>query len=367
MVFSCASGQKKNLRKAKRFLKAERLVEAAEVIGFAIANKKTSSNPESWYLASKILFEVSKIDTTVIITESLEKLRIAKKLDVNSNLSRNIQMQAQLLSDYFLRRGKAEFNSGNFVSASNYYTHALSSDSLCLSKNDTKTTYNLALSLKKAGNFSEALPFYENLSKEKYEQPLVYISYVELVDTLKINSKLEIIKNGFTVISDEYVDDYFKIVASNYLINNRIHEFAEIIDIAKNTTVKTPLLLYYSARLKLAEKDTVSAKKIFHEIINIDATNFYANYELGVLEYQESMAFLTCAERLPRNEISNFYLLKEKGVEKFAIAELHLIKANEQRPNQIALLEILMQTLRHQQKYYEMMQIRKKIDTLKCK
>jgi len=244
------------------------------------------------------------------------------EMDTEKKTYKSLSDKLNLLHNGFIQDGSNYYSLEQFESAAKNFEAAYNTFKLePIAKEDTTMAYYAAVAYQTAKNHDKAIELFKKALELGYAQDgntylYLYSSCQEIGDTL---AGITYLKDGFT-----------KYPQNNNIIGNLINYY-----IAKKENIDEVLQYIYAAKKNSPENaslyfaegvlldqmgKTAEAKKAYAETITIDANNFNANYNLGVLIFNEGVELFKQAGKLDLSKTKEYNDMVEKAIAKYAEA-----------------------------------------------
>jgi tetratricopeptide (TPR) repeat protein len=304
-VFTSCLGQVALLDKVYDFIQSNDLQKAEAAILIAEKNVLTANDARTHYLKSFIYKELfMKADSgkrDQLRNTSITSMNRCKYLDHDESFKQPLKQLYDFLTASIYNDGSDSYNNQNYQSAIDLFKYFIklsqANDGYWLDANYFigSSYYNLHI-------LDSASVFFEFVKDKNYEQPLLFLDLSYLFFNLKKEQKaIETISRGLLLYPD-YLD--LQIAEFNILagfgkysdLEIKLEEF-----LTKNATNIEVLLMASTTYEKNKTEETRpqylhKAEKVLRKVIELDPTNFDANYNLGVLFYNEAVDIVNKSE-----------------------------------------------------------------------
>lgn len=358
-AFTGIFAQKGKVQTALNFKDTGKLDKAVEAIEEAVdpSNEKAESSipwPRTWEVRGEIFQAVyqSKDENIKKLSDdplgiALESYKKALELDDKARNAKSIKIKLTLLTADFTNQAVDAFNSEDYEKALDSFEQILELEALPAMKSegeetaiDTVIIYNAGLAAYNAEKYDEAIKYYKESAKYKYNgartHQLISSSYISKKDTL---GALEALKDGLK----EYPDNSAIMVdlINIYLNLNRSDDAMKYLDMAISQDPENASFHFALGTLfdKLERFD--DSKKCYEKAIEFKNDYFDAYYNLGALYFNKGVKQVDVANAVPANEPDRYEAEKEKANEEFKKAIPYMEKAHECNPKDKYTLESL--------------------------
>lgn len=273
--------------------------------------------------------------------DALDSYKKVIELDTEKKSYKELTDKLTLLHNGFVQEGSNYYSLENYAEAAKNFEAAYNTFKLePIAKEDTIFAYYAAVSYQTAKNNEKAIEYFKKSLELGYAQKgntYVYLcaTLQEVGDTV---AGISYLKDGFTKYPENSV-----IIGQliNYYLakNENIEEVLQYINVAKKNTPDNASLYCAEGVLFEQMKKNDSAKKAYSEAIKIDANNFNANYNLGVLIFNEAVELYKVANKIDFSKVKEFEAAVVLGDNKYKEALPYFEKCYVINPEERASLE----------------------------
>ncbi|MEX2336245.1 MAG: tetratricopeptide repeat protein [Fulvivirga sp.] len=318
-------GQKKpKINHAERAWSEGNLGEAKEIIDAAIEHEKTKDDGKAWYYRGLIY---ASLDTTTNLEyknlaqdplqEAMDAFAKAEELNKGNSeyyvtdatgLPVIKTQQIQNLANFYLNKGVESYQAQETDDAVKYFTKTQT----VLPKDTTGYVY-AGLAAQAGKDFKTAAENYYKLINElDHHRPDIYNSLIYIEGTVNENPEkaLELIRKA----KENFPDDVaFAKSEINALIQlDRIDEAKNELQTAIEKEPDNSNLLFTLGVMQEELGNKEEAEKAYAKAVELDSSNFNANFNLAVLNYNDAVALIKVKNNLG---ISAADLKKAKGMQ----------------------------------------------------
>lgn len=318
---------------------------AAGYIEEAIENDRAAKKEKTWRYRGNIYLNIVKSEDEELLQKFPDAISKAhdsytKALEMGTSYEKEILGALNQLRVAAVNTGIADFSNKEYEDAI---------DKFQISKQimerfdviDSLAIYNTALSYEKLGDTEKAIEGYQMAADIGYNVPGVYmmIANLQRVEGDK-EAALETIKEA----RKEYPDDEGLLREElNYYLENQM--FAEAKERLKEAIEKNPddKNLHYALGVVFDElEEDEQAVKAYQKSLAIDPDYFDANFNLGILHYNNGVEIIQAAGEIPPSEQKKYEAEVAKAKDIFKKAAPYLEKAREIEPKDESTLRSLM-------------------------
>jgi tetratricopeptide (TPR) repeat protein len=260
-------------------------------------------------------------------------------------------IQLFVCGEQFYNQGAVFFNDRKFANALSAFEKTIKINEI-FQRQDSIASYYAAQSALLSNDTVNAIKYFKALVSLKYKEPKVYTNlseiYLKQKDTVKAIKTLETAKN---ILPNEY--SIVVAEANIYISKGEMDKAQELLEIAIQKNPNNHVIHYiigtnYSNKLDELkyEDDTAfyvkiyeTAEKYFKSCLNIKPDMAEANFNLGVLYFNEGVRILTIANNI--TDPSKIEATEKLFKDKWNQAAPYLEKALEMQPDDIATLQTL--------------------------
>lgn len=363
LSFSILLQAQKDSEQFHLLYKEGKFVEAAQEIDRLI-NGNTNAGALLFYYKSDvnlILFKNSKPANPnfLDISSTAMSTAIAQK-DYIQNRS-TIDMLCYAVGKECFVTGAGEFNSGNFKDAqkrfqytAEFYKTAGKSGEL------TQILFYLALSAKYNKDVATAQKNFQLLANQNFPEPDVYIMLADIYrGQNNLQKSLEVL-NSASKLNLKNMDKILReIIFLNFDLKN-FDETLKIIGIYKTKYNPDYEILFSEGVIYFQKNLLEDAKSSFKNVLNLQPGHFSANYNLGIIYYNNSIAIMKNAEDNFYGDADKYRAEKEKYLENIKISLQYMEKAHSIQTNEkstISCLADIYKRLQRTDEYNAMMKL----------
>ena len=329
--------------------------EAIEKIEIGIQDEKAAADPKSWYTRGRAYLMVyeNRNQYPELSKGALDKAyeSFMKVLELDSKYKENdkiILLNLPYIKAAYAVEGDVYRDQKDFKKAYEMYTKATELNQFLLKQTDkeridTGVVFLRGYSAEKSGDIPTAELVYNELVNLKYELTLLYQLAAKIyIDQEKYDEALRIIKAGQALFpnNNDLVIDELNIYLSTGKQEEAIDRFKAAIALdPKNADLYFALGTIYD-KLKDKAGDTKEQAEQYKSLmvdayvkaIENDPMHFKANYNLGVVYFNEAVEISKEMNNLPLNAKKEYEDLKKKRNDLFAQAQPYLEKAHQSNP-----------------------------------
>lgn len=353
------------------FIDAKDYEKAKEAISMAEKHEITSGDPKTFYLKSFLYKDLYLASADSVKGRYLEvainSLKKARELDKSSFYSTQLtELENFFYSGYF-NDAVRMFNEQKYGGALDYFSEFLANTS---SDNPywMDANYYSGVSYQMLDSTAQAVDKYKFLISHNYDEPLLYFDLASIyLNERKEEDTIKLIINEGLARYPENQD--LQIINLNYLSQYRHYGKLEAALIGqlekKGDDVDLMLMLAttYGKIRNAANSDEYFLKieSVYKEVLNLQPQNFEANFNIGVLYYNEAV------EIINKNDydisLKELALVLEKSTSLFQKARPYLQKIYMQKKER-KLLEALQAIYYNLNMLEEFEQVSKQLNTI---
>lgn len=360
--------QPSKVRTAGFALQSGELDKAKEAIDEAVQHEKSISDPKAWYYRGDVyrliagsekyrhldpdpfpkaiesLVRSLELDTKKAYrSESLHGLVLiqGEYFDVGTKA-----LQAQEYEDMYKAFSLTEELSGIIINYTDPDQRTTTVDSVSL--------FYKGYAAEMLGNGEEAKGIFQRLVDMGFSDKFLYDFYANLlIRSEEYENALKVVRKGQALHPEDHdlVITELNIYLAQGKADEAVDRFKEAVELEpENADLRFALGTIYDRMLERAldEKDTEKAEEYRNGLIDaytacleIDPTYFKAAYNLGVLYYNEAVAFARDMNNLPLREKEKYKALEKQMNERMEMAKPFLEKAHQIDPNDISTIKAL--------------------------
>ncbi|MFO7924742.1 MAG: tetratricopeptide repeat protein [Bacteroidales bacterium] len=274
----------------------------------------------------------------------------------SGNQERRIQDAYLRLHGQFISQAVLEYENSEYEAAFNSFKSSVEiADSPYYEEPlDTSLVFNTGFVASLAGKHEEAIEYLSRAKEMGYEEGNVYVlikdSYTELGDSTRAE---QVLQEGFEAFPN---DNAILVELVNFYINSDNAEAAlNYLQLAKEQEPENPSFHFAEGMLYERMGDPETAKEAYQRSIDLNPEFFDANYNMGVLYYNEAVKMLEEANELTDNV--EYEKARDEAFEALDKSIPYLEKAHVARPEDqdtMETLRILYYRLGYEEKLEEM-------------
>lgn len=358
IIVSSSFAQTGKRNSAFAALQAGKLTKAKEAIDVAIMHKKTENDAKTWMYRGQIYIAIYETQITGLISidnEALakaeESLNRAKELDPDNELGEELEINFRLIGEKYYNQGADFYNKKTYEEAAySFEKSELINASLGII--DTAAMYSGGLSSHFAGMSDKMEDKFLRLIDLQFHEANLFILLGEQLGQKDTEKAIEIVNQG----RELYPDNFSLIItaANIFLTNDRTEEALEALENAiemdnTNFTIFHNIGIMYDLIFTNEENTEdmrftafIKATDSYKKAIDLNSEYFDSLYNLGAINFNKGVYFLTNADDLPLGD-KNYDVLIEEAKSCMVEALPYLEKATEMQPADINTLYSLMQ------------------------
>jgi len=358
-AFTGIFAQKGKVMTALNYKDTGKLDKAVESIEEAInpSNEKAASSipwPRTWEVRGEIyqaVFQSKDENIKKLVDNPLgiafESYKKALDLDEKGRNAKSIKIKLTLLTSDLTNQAVEAFNKEDYDKALNAFEQIIELEALPAMKTegeeasvDTVIIYNAGLAAYNAEKYDDAIKYYKEAAKYKYNgartYQLISSSYIAKKDTL---GALETLKEGL----NDYPDNNAIMVdlINIYLNMNKSDEAMKYLNMAISQDPKNASFHFAMGTLYDKLGNFEESKKSYETAISFKPDYFDAYYNLGALFFNKGVKQVDVANAVPANQPEKYEAEKEKANDEFKKAIPYMEKAHECNPKDRYTLESL--------------------------
>ncbi|GAB4302912.1 MAG: hypothetical protein Kow0068_25420 [Marinilabiliales bacterium] len=310
---------------------------AAITIDKAIIDPNLKNLPTTWFFRGKIYQELFMSDETKIYALDTAYLSLiyAIKLDPDKEYLQNIILQLKMLTANYYRLGGAYFNIKNYKEAYKMFEKALDINKTpILAVADTALIYYSGISAMKSGNTNDAKKLFKKLIFLKvvsFDFPLYLGEIYE--NENNIEEAVNTYKYGIDYCTENKIIYALKVIKL-LLQNGETDDAEEYINIAKKIDPNNAEVYFLEAEfynLQMLDDESIKA---YIKGLQIKPEDFQANYNVGILMYNNAMIHGEAAEKYKYNSKQiNLYKKELSNYNRYLINSVRFLEtAYKQKP-----------------------------------
>lgn len=353
-----AMSQKGKVTSAQSFIDQGMLDKAKEAIDQAIANEKTATWPNTYFVKGKLCQAVFKSENSSYkalcpdpLFEAYNSYEKAMELDPKGGMKKKIitgMVYNDLAVDLYNQGGK-QFETKDYEGALKSFETQIKiteSDKYAGTV-DTGMYYNAGLAAVNAGKYNEAIKYFEKCAEMGYlgVTPYfqIYESYLGLKDTAKAESVLTGLNHKFPNdknVTLQLIDLYIK--------SNKNDEALKYIKMAKETDPENATLFFAAGIIYLNMNRYDEAITELSKSVEMNPNLYDSQYGLGAAYINKASDMFVKANEIM--DVNKYTAAIEEANAVYAKALPYMEKANELKPDDVFALRSL------QELYYRLRQ-----------
>ncbi|HBL77005.1 MAG: hypothetical protein A2W90_19465 [Bacteroidetes bacterium GWF2_42_66] len=358
-AFTGIFAQKGKVTTALNFKDTGKLDKAVEAIEEAVdpSNEKAVTSipwPRTWEVRGEIYQAVFQSKDANIKNLSdnplglaFESYKKALELDEKAKNAKSIKIKLTLLTADLTNQAVEAFNNEDYEKALDSFEQILELEALPAMKPegdevsvDTVIIYNAGLAAYNAEKYDDAIKYYKEASKYKYNgartHQLISSSYISKKDTL---GALAALQDGLK----EYPDNSAIMVEiiNIYLNLNKSDDAMKYLDMAISQDPENASFHFALGTLYDKLERFEDSKKCYEKAIAFKPDYFDAYYNLGALFFNRGVKQVDVANAVPASDPERYEAEKNKANEEFKKAIPYMEKAHECNPKDRYTLESL--------------------------
>ena len=345
LVFLCAfcligsSLNAQKLKEAEKFLLKKRFTEAKTIINEILCDSLNYCKYEPYFVKGEIYLGEyqSKLNTDTsysvtniaLLDTAMESYIIAQQLADSSSVPFNLLVGIQNCGIHYNNKGLIEYQKSNLDTALYFIEKAIEIDRT-RSKVDTTKLYNCFAIAAKIPNLKK-VNYYGNYLTDslKVENENIFGTLIQLNHNNRNSEKaIAILERA---IESNPKNENYQALRINFAINDTdlVKSIIELETLYKKDTANV-YLANTLANLCLKIGESKKAVKYFKKVIELDSTNFKANFNLGSIHYNQAVDLNNSFENqesIAKIEQKEVDLLLSEALPYFRTA--HNLKAND--------------------------------------
>ncbi|GDX53166.1 hypothetical protein LBMAG27_22130 [Bacteroidota bacterium] len=319
---SISFAQKSQVVSAWNYLNNGELDKAKTAINTATNDETTKIMAKTWFYRGNIYLAIYNDSTRKKdfndLTEAYNSYIKAKEYDAKGDFTIDLMNPWLEVAYYTFNEAVIPYNAkdyqkayDNFMRVSEIY--GIVNSTYKQNIIDTSASFYAANAAVKLGKYEDATKIYNELINNKhFEDPEIYTNLADIAlagkDTSAAIAQLD---KGITKYP---TDQNLRIKQLNlYLFS---HRFNEVIDKLKAAIDKEPTRgdLYQALGSAYENtKDSSNARKAYEKAIELNPSDFVANYSLGALIYNRAVEKIKAMNDLPASDQAGYDKLKKEG------------------------------------------------------
>ncbi|MBP6334081.1 MAG: tetratricopeptide repeat protein [Bacteroidia bacterium] len=347
LILLCAlpflgNGQSNNVQSAANSLKYNEVGDAKKWIDLAAENEQTSNNPKMWYYRGKTYLAINTDKAWQNLDQdAAEKAAISfincLKTDEKKLYEEESKKLVWVAGIAMYDKAIEWAQNKDYTRAMRYYSQIfniipLDTDNNLKRNNITVDVLdkNMAYTSIKAGDKATAKIHFQKLIDRNYNDPKIYLNmsrlHLEQNDTA---SALKYLEQGKALFDDNtsLITEEMNI----YLAQGKTDVLIEKLTAAIETSPDNDLLYKNRGMMYESKKNYEKAAADYKKAIELNSDNLDANYNLGVMYFNEAAVMANAANSLKSND--DFTKAKEAFEKKFKEASPYLEESLRLNPN----------------------------------
>ena len=355
ILLLCATttfAQMGKLTQATSYFTSGKLDQAKKLVDEAINHEKCINNYSAYFVKGQIYQAIyedanfKKLDADAL-DKAWDAFQKMIELDVKNKYTKKLEVQYKNLTIDFTNLAIERYNAENYAGALAAFKRVLEIQNSPIltaeepAKIDTAVIFNTALAAQKANNMADAEKYYKEALKYGYETARCYAMLASILkEQGKQQESLEYLHKGYEL----YPDNSFMLVELiNYYMQDSTQSDKAVAYLDAAIKQDPNNATYYRAKGSLFErmKQKDKAKEMFEKTLELDPTDFYAQFSLSnykldeVNELTEKVNNIVDIDEYNR-EIEKVYKAYEELIP-------HFEKSLELKPGDKSALQILKQ------------------------
>lgn len=350
MFIGNAQAQKKYVNKAQIWAeKGEKLDTALGAVKYAETQEKTADWAKTYYVKGLVYDAIAKSENEEFkklsdepLIEAFNSFKKAYNMDGGKSYEGAMDVKFVSLSGTFIQNAVNAYNEQDYETAFKNFKASLEVKEMPVFEGevDTAIIFNTAITAQRTKKYDEAIKYYKKAIELGYGEG---DTYALLADCYKSKGDdetyLSTLKEGF----ERYPANQSLLggIINYYLLEAENSEGAfKYIELARQGDPDNPQFYSAEAHLynKIGEYDKAIEK--YKEAIELDPELFEAQYNLGVIFFNEGVELSDSANMITDNV--KYEAAKKEADEKFAESLPYIEKAHELNPED----QMIMQTLK---------------------
>lgn len=338
LMIGNVQAQKKYVNKALLWAeKGEYLDSALKLVIASESDEKTKDWAKTYYTKGKIYKAMHKTGEEKYadaIVNAIDNFILAYDKDGAAGIKTLIDGELIMLPNEVINTAVAAYENDEFSKAFIYFEKTVQLKSLDLFGNeiDTTTMYNAALMAQRAKDYDNAIKYYKKTSDLNFGGGDVYAllgqCYKQSGDTA---SYLNALQQGYTKYPDNQT--ILGTLINYYLLEAKdSKEGIKYLDKAIEQNPTNAQLYIGKAMFYDQDKDVEKAIEMYKKAIEMDPNSFDAQYNIGVLYFNQGVELTNTANEIKDNE--KYMKAKKIADDKFKEALPFLEKAYEIKPEE---------------------------------
>lgn len=345
-----AQAQRKYVNKAQIWAEnGEKLDTALGAVKYAETQEKTKDWAKTYYVKGLVYDAIAKTENEEFkklsdepLIEAFQSFKKSYNMDGGNAYEGAMDVKFVALSGTFIQNAVNAYNEQDYETAFKNFKTSLEVKEMPIFEGeiDTAIIFNTALTAQRIEKFDEAIKYYKKSIELGYGEGDTYALLADCYKSKGDNETyLNTLKEGF----EKYPGNQSLLgaIINYYLLEAENSEGAfKYIELARQGDPNNPQFYSAEAHLynKIGEYDKAVEK--YKEAIALDPELFEAQYNLGVIFFNEGVELSDSANMITDN--AKYEAAKKKADEKFAESLPYIEKAHELNPED----QMIMQTLK---------------------
>lgn len=341
LITLSAIGQKSKVTTAKFALDEGKLDKAKQAIDLASVHEKTESDPKTWHYRGLIYKAIYNDQGAYkdLDSNALEKAHEAflKSMELDEKgkyKETNLLLGIDFVRFSYAMKGDKERENGDYEKSYNSYSISAAMNKMLreglgeeMIPVDTTINFLLAYSAQRIGKTDEAKQYYDELVAMQFELELLYSTYSSLLLREKSYDKcLDIVRKGQAIhpANTDLIITELNVYLALDKGSDAIERFETAISLdSTNFDLYFALGTIYDKLKDKEEAEDAPDLEIvmeyrnkmvaaYQNTIRLNPEHFKANYNLGVLYYNEAANLAKEMESLPLSEKKKYDAMKEE-------------------------------------------------------
>ena len=349
MMISNVEAQKKYVNKAMVWAESgEKLDTALKAVEFAETQEKTKDWAKTYYVKGLVYDAIASSENPDFVNiskypsiKAFDNFNKAYNMDGSNVYQSAMDLQFLNLANTFVQKAIDAYNEKNYEDAFLYFEKTLEVKEMKIfgDEIDTAIIYNAAITAQRNQNYDKAISYYNKAIEYNYAagDAIFMLSgcYKEKGDN---ENYINTLKSGF----EKYPANQSLLggIINYYLLEAENPEEAfKYLVLARETDPNNPQ--FYSAEGHLYDKIGDKEKAIgkYKKALEIDENFFEANYNIGVIYFNEGVELTDVANEIVDNV--KYQEAKDIADKKFEESLPYLEKAFEVKPDDTSLMSTL--------------------------
>jgi tetratricopeptide (TPR) repeat protein len=360
--------QPSKVRTAGFALQSGELDKAKEAIDEAVTHEKSISDPKAWYYRGDVYIRIAgsekygHLDADPFPT-AIESLVRCLELDSKKNHRDECLMGLGLIQGVYFEKGTKALQDHEYEAMYDAFslTEELSGIIINYTDPEKRTTTVDSVSMfykgyaaEMLGNGEEAKGIFQQLVDMGFSDKFLYDFYANLlIRSEEYEKALEVVRKGQALHPEDHdlVITELNIYLAQGKADEAVDRFKEAVELEpENADLRFALGTIYDRLLERAIDEGHTDKaaeyrtgliEAYESCLEIDPTYFKAAYNLGVLYFNEAVAFAREMNNVPLREKEKYKALEKKMNEHMELAKPFLEKAHQLEPTDVSTIKAL--------------------------